>query len=122
MVSSSKFCLFPLQGHEFSNNPSSISPVFRELHNFSTNSIGLVFISLSIGAYLGFASTLFQERLYRKGVSKRGPEARLYTACAAAIIFPVGMFIYAWCAFPSVPWIALCIGIVVSRLLQKPPT
>jgi hypothetical protein len=61
----------------------------------------------SIGALLGFATTLYQERLYRKGVTKRGPEARLYSACAAAIIFPAGMFIYAWCAFASVYWMGL---------------
>jgi MFS family permease len=67
----------------------------------------------SIGALLGFATTLYQERLYRKGVTKRGPEARLYSACAAAIIFPVGMFIYAWCAFASVHWMGLAVGIVV---------
>jgi hypothetical protein len=95
---------------------SSIAPVFRDLHNFSTNAIGLAFLSLTVGAWLGFATSFYQERLYRQGHAKRGPEARLYLVCVAAITFPIGMFIYAWCAFPSVPWIGLCIGIVVSIL------
>jgi hypothetical protein len=93
---------------------SSIAPVFRDLHNFSTNAIGLAFLSITVGAWLGFATSFYQARLYRQGHAKRGPEARLYLVCVAAITFPVGMFIYAWCAFPSVHWIGLCIGIVVS--------
>jgi hypothetical protein len=93
--------------------PSSIGPVFRELHGFSTNAIGLVFLTLSIGALVGFAGALYQERLYAHKAAARGPEARLYLACAAALVFPAGMFIYAWCAFASVPWIGLCVGVVV---------
>jgi hypothetical protein len=31
----------------------------------------------------------------------------------AAILFPVGMFIYAWSSFPFVHWIVLLIGIVI---------
>lgn len=54
----------------------------------------------------------------RRNVAKRGPEARLYAAMFAAVLFPAGMLIYAWCSFPQVPWIALVIGIVVSVLLR----
>ena len=50
----------------------------------------------------------------RKNVKTKGPEARLYHAMFAAILFPAAMFIYAWCTFPFVPWIALVIGITVS--------
>jgi len=50
----------------------------------------------------------------RKNFSKRGPEARLYWACAAAFLFPIGMFIYAWTTLPGIPWIATSIGIAVS--------
>ena len=49
----------------------------------------------------------------RKNVATRGPEARLYAAMFAAILFPAGMFIYAWCTFPSVHWISLVIGVTV---------
>lgn len=45
--------------------------------------------------------------------SSRGPEARLYLACFAAIMMPVAMFIYAWSSFPFVPWVALTIGITL---------
>ena len=46
----------------------------------------------------------------------KGPEARLFAACLAAVLFPAGMFIYGWCAFPSVPWIGMAIGVFVSSL------
>jgi len=46
-------------------------------------------------------------------VSRRGPEARLYAACFATVLFPVGMFIYGCSAVPNVPWIALAIGITI---------
>lgn len=56
----------------------------------------------------------YVEQLLRRHVHAKGPEARLFAACGAAILFPMGMLIYAWSSFPSVPWIALVIGIVVS--------
>ena len=43
----------------------------------------------------------------------RGPEARLLLACFAAILMPIAMFIYAWCSFKFVPWVALTIGITL---------
>ena len=47
----------------------------------------------------------------------KGPEARLFSACLAAVLFPAGMFIYGWTAFPSVPWIGMVIGVFVGRLM-----
>jgi len=67
----------------------------------------------SVGAILGVITNIFQERLYQKNFPKRGPEARLYWACAAGVTFPIGMLIYAWCSYPQVPWIALVIGLVI---------
>jgi hypothetical protein len=54
---------------------------------------------------------------FRKNYDKRGPEARLYGALVAGILFPVGMFLFAWTAFPHVHWIAPVIGITVSKAL-----
>lgn len=52
-------------------------------------------------------------RHFRKYYPTKGPEARLFSACLAAVLFPAGMFIYAWCTFPSVPWIGMAMGIFV---------
>ncbi|KAK7060707.1 hypothetical protein VNI00_000437 [Paramarasmius palmivorus] len=66
-----------------------------------------------IGSSIGFITNYIQERLYQKGYPTRGPEARLYFACAAAILFPGGMFIYAWTSFSSVSWVGLAMGVLV---------
>lgn len=49
----------------------------------------------------------------RKNVTERGPEARLYAACVAALVFPAGMFIFAWSTYARVPWIVLAIAMTV---------
>lgn len=48
-----------------------------------------------------------------KYVGTRGPEARLFAAMAATVLFPAGMFIYAWSTYTKVYWISLAIGMVV---------
>lgn len=91
----------------------SIAPVFKNLHHFNAGTGGLAFITLPIGAVLGYLTNLYQEKLYRDNYPKRGPEARLYVSLVAAILFPASMFIYAWCTVDGVPWIALSIGITL---------
>lgn len=56
----------------------------------------------------------------RKYHPTKGPEARLFSACLAALLFPAGMFIYAWTASPSVPWIGMVMGIFVSTPTPLP--
>ncbi|KAF8993763.1 MFS polyamine transporter [Cyathus striatus] len=96
----------------------SISGVFRNLHHFSVSEIGCVFLSVFIGTIIGFILNYYQEYLYRENLPERGPEARLYSACAVAIVFPVSMFVYAWCSFSHVHWIALAISITTKQLFK----
>ncbi|KZT21181.1 MFS general substrate transporter [Neolentinus lepideus HHB14362 ss-1] len=91
----------------------SISPIFKTLHHFNSGQVGLVFLSMTIGCLFGFLMNLYQERLYQKYFPVRGPEARLYCACVAGVMFPAGLFIYAWCSFTFIYWIGLAVGIVV---------
>ncbi|KAI0731113.1 MFS general substrate transporter [Earliella scabrosa] len=92
---------------------ASIGPAFRTIHGFSTGETGTVFAAMIVGCFVGEAIQIFQERLYAKYHKTRGPEARLYSACFAAVLFPAGMFIYAWCTFPTVPWIGMAMGVFV---------
>ena len=62
---------------------------------------------------MGVASNIHQEHLYRKHFPKHGPEARLYWAMGAGVLFPVGIFLYAWTAYESVHWIAMVIGLTI---------
>lgn len=92
----------------------SISPAFTQLHHFNIGEIGSIYGAISVGSILGFASHYFiQERLYRNQFKTRRQEARLYSACAAGILFPISMFIYAWTSFSHVTWVAMAIGIVL---------
>ncbi|KAF8517911.1 MFS polyamine transporter [Hysterangium stoloniferum] len=92
----------------------SIALIFRTLHHFNSAQVGLAFSPMCIGALLGFIINIYQESLYRQHVKKRGPEARLYAAMAAAILFPIGCFIYAWTAQPSIrSWVGPMFGIFI---------
>ncbi|XP_006464020.1 hypothetical protein AGABI2DRAFT_74658, partial [Agaricus bisporus var. bisporus H97] len=91
----------------------SIGMVFRTLHDFNDGQVGLVFISMLVGSFIGFFSNFYQEYLYKMYYPTRGPEARLYCACVAAFFLPIAMFIYAWCSFSHVHWIGLVVGITL---------
>jgi len=97
----------------FSFLTRSISAIFKNLHNFNIAQTGTVFMAMVIGTILGFITNFYQESLYQRYFPTRGPEARLYLACFAAVLLPVGMFIYAWSSFAFVNWIALTIGIAL---------
>lgn len=89
----------------------SINGVFTNVHGFNIGQVGSVFAAMPIGAGIGWLLNLYQESLYRKYYPVRGADARLYSACGASILFPIAMFIYAWCAYPSITWVAQAIGI-----------
>ncbi|KAJ7186901.1 major facilitator superfamily domain-containing protein [Mycena filopes] len=97
----------------------TFSVVFVEIRGFKTTSYGLTYIALGLGFAVGsiLLGTLGQS-LYEKsanadvanGIPTR-PEARLNLAYSGAIILPISLFLFAWTApFPSVHWIAPCIG------------
>ncbi|THG98765.1 hypothetical protein EW026_g3482 [Hermanssonia centrifuga] len=94
----------------------SIGPIFTNLHHFNNGEVGSVFVTYFLGSVLGGLGNIYQEKLYKKNQPTRGPEARLYIAMVAAITFPAGLFIYAWCTFPFVNWISLCIAITLRTL------
>ncbi|KAF8909962.1 MFS polyamine transporter [Mucidula mucida] len=91
----------------------SIPLTFEVLHGFNTGQIGTVFAAMIVGSGIGYISNTYQERLYHANIEKRGPEARLYGACFAAVLLPAGMFLYAWSSFSYVHWIVPVIGITL---------
>ncbi|KAJ7820691.1 hypothetical protein B0H13DRAFT_2129939, partial [Mycena leptocephala] len=91
----------------------SILPVFEGLYGFNHGEAGLTFAGMTVGSLLGFATNFYQDSLYRKYFPIRGPEARLFAACGAALLFPTGMFIYAWGANAAIPWIVPVIGVTL---------
>ncbi|KAJ7065360.1 MFS polyamine transporter [Mycena amicta] len=91
----------------------SVPGVFRDLHHFNVGEEGTAFVSMIVGTALGFGANYYQEHLYHKYVKHKGPEARLMSACAAAVLLPISMFIYAWCSFARIHWISLVIALTL---------
>ncbi|KAG2058682.1 MFS general substrate transporter [Suillus hirtellus] len=91
----------------------SVSSEFKDIYGFGVGETGSVFVTIAIGSLLGYLANIYGERLYKKHVHHKGPEARLYIACVASIFFPIGMLIFAWTARADIPWIVPMIGLTL---------
>ncbi|KII83384.1 hypothetical protein PLICRDRAFT_180466 [Plicaturopsis crispa FD-325 SS-3] len=87
-------------------------PLVMKLYGANQGQIGLAFFSLALGGLIAALANPIQEALYRKNVSKKGPEARLYGAALGGLLVPAGCFIFAWTE-GRVHWIAPLIGVTV---------
>ena len=78
-------------------------------------SVGLNYISLGVGFFLGTQITApINDRIYRK-LKKRNnnegrPEFRVPLMVPGALLVPAGLFIYGWTSYFRVHWIAPNIG------------
>ncbi|EPQ30522.1 uncharacterized protein PFL1_02048 [Pseudozyma flocculosa PF-1] len=90
--------------------------VFAE-YGWDATEQSLVLLTLTLGGALGYGFNFHQERLYARQTKKYGgkppPEARLYYACAGAVVVPVGLFIFAWTGQPSVHPAAPIVGLTI---------
>ncbi|BGP52669.1 hypothetical protein JCM8202v2_000225 [Rhodotorula sphaerocarpa] len=86
--------------------------IFQNVYGFNVGETGLVFFSLVIAASFGLLGTLYQERLYRAHVAKRGPEARLYASLVGGLVFPAGAFILAFSQGRG-HWMGPVVGLVL---------
>ncbi|KAI9573838.1 major facilitator superfamily domain-containing protein, partial [Boletus coccyginus] len=84
---------------------NSVSPLFRTLYGFNDGQCGMVYTTIVVGAFMGFGANLYQDKLYRQNVARKGPEARLYLTCLVAVLFPLAMFMFAWTASQEIHWI-----------------
>ncbi|KAG2742251.1 MFS general substrate transporter [Suillus brevipes Sb2] len=91
----------------------SVSGVFKHIYHFNVGQSGLVFITVIVGSVLGLFANFYQDVLYRKYVSQRGPEARLYIACLVALLLPTSIIIYAWTADPRIFWMWPVVGLSI---------
>lgn len=111
----------------------SVPLVFQEIYGFNTGQSGLVYITQTIGSFVGFGIEAYCNRLYRRHEARKGPEARLFTACECTsigrqgltcwadhfleekvfggVLFPIGCWIYAFSSYPQVHWIVPAIGL-----------
>ncbi|ORY75003.1 MFS general substrate transporter [Leucosporidium creatinivorum] len=86
--------------------------VLKDSYSFTIGEIGLVFLVIPVGAFLGFFINLYQEKLYRKYKAQRGPEARLYLSLAGGLLFPAGILIFAFASGRG-HWMGPVVGLVL---------
>ncbi|KAG7539600.1 hypothetical protein FFLO_03476 [Filobasidium floriforme] len=95
---------------------NAIPLVFRGNHGFSLQQSGLAFLGIGLGQVIAAASTPFWSRVYQRESAKNGgkapPEARLLMGMAGALVTPIGMFIFTFTTYKSVPWIIPILGTV----------
>lgn len=72
--------------------------VLGSVYSYNIGEIGLSFATVILAGAVGGITNLYQERLYQQNVAKRGPEARLYGAMVGGLLFPIGIFLFAFTA------------------------
>ncbi|KAF2398111.1 multidrug resistance protein [Trichodelitschia bisporula] len=94
---------------------TTMTSVFEKRYHFSSSNVGLAYLGIGIGMFLGLGvAGVTSDRLMRKlsarnnGVTK--PEFRLPAMIPAACLIPIGLFMYGWTAEKRVHWIAPIIG------------
>lgn len=91
--------------------------VFQVTRGWSQGTAGLPFVGVALGVCLAtLAAGVDNKRYVRLCAVAQAegravePEARLRTAMVGSIVLPIGLFLFAWTTYPSVPWIVPIIG------------
>jgi MFS family permease len=93
---------------------TTITSVFVKTYGFSQGLSGLAFLGLGIGMMIGLvmfgaaSDRILKSLSAVNGVTK--PEYRLPPMIPAAIILPIGVFIYGWTTHFAVQWMVPIIG------------
>jgi len=74
----------------------AIPLVYSNTYGWRIGAQGLAFLSIALGAFLGYALNFIQERVYKRLHKTKGIEARLYSSMYGGIIFAIGSMIFAW--------------------------
>lgn len=89
--------------------------VFEGQYMFSSSSVGLTYLGVGVGSFLGlvFAGAV-SDRILKALIQKNGgeakPEYRLPTMLIGAVVVPIGLFLYGWAAEKHVHYIVPIIG------------
>jgi multidrug resistance protein len=104
---------------------TSIPYVFQKTYDFETKITGLVYLGMGIGSFIGIGCFGFdssRELKKRKEIDAGAidgttnvakPEIRLKLLPAAAIIFPIGFFIYGWTTDYRTHWMGPIVALGV---------
>ncbi|KAK3074942.1 hypothetical protein LTR53_002182 [Teratosphaeriaceae sp. CCFEE 6253] len=94
----------------------SVIPItFSEKRGWSEGVSGLPYISLAIGATLGWAAHHWQRQKYENLTADPSrtvlPESRLYAAMFGSVFLPVGLFIYSFTQYGYLSWVGPTIAL-----------
>ncbi|KAK5164599.1 uncharacterized protein LTR77_009805 [Saxophila tyrrhenica] len=97
----------------------STEQVYIALYGWNVWSTGYIQAAIVVGEILGFLTSFLSTKLYFASTPRNTeapgrpiPEARLYVSIFGSFAgIAGGMFVYAWTAYPSLPWIAPTIGL-----------
>ncbi|KAI1800203.1 MFS general substrate transporter [Daldinia bambusicola] len=88
--------------------------VFGNTYGFNLWQTGLCFLGIFIGMLVAAATDPIWRRINHRLLAQNNgvpePEFRLPSAIAGAVLVPIGLFIFAWTAYPWVHWIGAIIG------------
>ncbi|ETS82306.1 hypothetical protein PFICI_07308 [Pestalotiopsis fici W106-1] len=91
--------------------------IFGNVYGFNLWQTGVSFLGIMVGMLAASATNPIWHRVHNKLVAENGgvsePEFRLPSAVAGAFLVPVGLFWFAWSAYPWVHWIVPIIGSAV---------
>jgi hypothetical protein len=86
---------------------TTISAVFRDRYHFRSDLVGLAFIGLGLGQFLGqFAYSFLATKSYMKHQNNGGfkPEHRLHYMIPGAVMVPGSLFWYGWAVQSGTHW------------------
>ncbi|KAF3398185.1 Efflux pump vrtL [Penicillium rolfsii] len=93
---------------------TTISSVFEDQYGWSSGSVGLSYLGIGIGSFVGlFSLGATSDRLLKYLTEKNGekkPEYRLPPMIPGSVFVPISLFIYGWTAYYKTHWIVPIIG------------
>ncbi|KAE9973720.1 hypothetical protein BLS_003464 [Venturia inaequalis] len=108
------YCIYTQQKYSFFE---SFPIVYLNIYGFSIGIMGVIFISVIIGAvigllvYVSLVYYIYEPYTLTHGIGS--PEFRLVPGIFAAALAPAGMFIFGYAAKPDISWVAPTVGIAL---------
>lgn len=98
---------------------TTITELYIEVYGISRANVGLTFLGIGIGQFLGlFVFAAISDRTLKRKANggEMKPEYRLGPLMYGGIAMPIGLFLYGWTAQYAVHWIVPIIGTTIVGL------
>ncbi|RSM03283.1 hypothetical protein CDV31_010559 [Fusarium ambrosium] len=99
---------------------TSVPFIFQNAYGFSASTVGLVYLGLGVGSFVGLFWFSFDtnKQLQKMKAQQQDhkdvkPEVRLKLLPVGTLLLPIGFFIYGWTAEYETHWMAPIIGLAV---------